>query len=350
MLLRYRGSVIFYLGIIFINDFTSMFHSFTALAVINIICSILFGARYKVDDPEFLDLVRHGSLIAEGLNNASAVALIPWLRYFPSEGIEKLKQGVAIRDAILSKKLREHRDTFDPNNIRDLTDTLISELSKETDADGNTKKLLSDMHMELILADLLVAGPESTTTTLTWGIAYLVTCPEVQQKIAEERKRVIGDRQPCLKDRGSLPYFEATVQEIMRMSSLLPLYIPHKATSDTMIGCERVAKDTQVWFNQWAANHDEREWKDPELFKPERWLEKDGSLANGKHSKFLPFGAGGRVCIAESLARDMVFLFLANIFYRYEINQAPEGTPQFDGVLSITYSPKPYRVILERWS
>ena len=328
--------------------FNFKFSVLAALAVINIICSIIFGNRYRIDDPEFLDIVRHGKLITQGMDNASAVAFIPWLRFFPNEGISKLKEGVAIRDAILSRKLREHRETLDPNNLRDFTDALINELSKETDADSKVQKLLTDMNMEMILADLFVAGAETTTTTLHWSIAYLVTWPEVQQKIAEERKRVIGDRQPCLKDRGNLPYFEATIQEVMRLSSLVPLGVPHKTTCDTTFGGQRVPKGTQVWFNQWALHYDEREWTNPELFKPERWLEADGNLVHGKNKSFLPFGAGRRVCIGEALAKVELFLFLANILYRYEIKQAPEGSPNLEGMLAITYSPKPYRVILKK--
>lgn len=320
-----------------------------ALAVINIICCIIFGERYKIDNPEFMDIVRHAKLLVQGLDNSSAVAFFPWLRFFPNEGISKLREGVAIRDEILSRKLRSHRESFDPNNLRDFTDAIIHELSKETTADSKVQNLLTDVNMEMILADLFVAGAETTTTTLYWSLAYLVTWPEVQKKIAEERHRVIGSRQPCLMDRGKLPYFEATIQEVLRYSSLVPLGVPHKTTRNTRFGGQNVPGGTQIWFNTWAIHNDEREWEDPATFKPERWLEKDGSLIPGNKRSYLPFGAGRRVCIGEALAKVEIFLFLANLLYRYEVTKAPEGLPDLEGLLSITYSPKPYRVTLRRW-
>lgn len=326
-----------------------MIFSLAALAVINIICCIIFGERYKIDDPEFLAVVRQARLIAEGFDNSSAVAFIPWLRFFPNKGLSKLKQGVAIRDAILSEKLRQHRDTLDPENLRDFTDALLHELSAETKTNNKGQQPLTDVNIEMILADLFVAGVETTTTTLHWSIAYLVTWPEVQKKIAVERKTVLGDRKPDLKDRGSLPYFEATLQEILRLSSLVPLGVPHKTTKSTRFGGKSIPKGTQVWFNQWAMHHDEREWKEPESFRPERWLGEDGSLASGKNRSFLPFGAGRRVCIGEALAKVELFLFLSNILDRYEITMAPEGLPNLEGNLSSTYSPKPFNVVLKRW-
>ena len=316
--------------------------------MINIICAIVFGHRYKREDEEFQRVVEHTGLIFQGLDNSSAIAFLPWLRFFPNEGLRKLRQGITMRDELLERKIREHKETIDPDNPRDFTDALMNEVTRENMADSKIKTQLTEQNFELILSNIFIGGAETTTTMLHWCFAYLVTWPAVQQKIAEERQRVIGDRQPRLSDRGSLPYFESMIHETLRFSSLAPLSVPHKVTRDTKIGKQNVPQGTQVWFNQWTLHYDEREWEEPFEFRPERWLDENGNLVPGKKRSYLPFGAGRRVCLGEALAKAELFLFLSNILHRYELTPSPEGLPNLDGELGITYSPKQYRIVLQR--
>ena len=59
------------------------------------------------------------------------------------------------------------------------------------------------------LMDFFMAGSETTSTTLTWAMLYMVRYPQVQKKVQGERDRVVGrNRNPTLKDRTSLPYTE----------------------------------------------------------------------------------------------------------------------------------------------
>lgn len=165
------------------------------------------------------------SLIVQGFDNASMISIMPWLRFFPNKGLSMLKEGIQLRDEILDKKIKEHRETFNPNNIRDFTDALLHEFNKEATEDNKIHRYLNDTNFEQIVSDMFFSGGETTSTTILWCMAYLVTWPEVQSKISEELKDKVGDRPPSLKDRGNLPYLEATIQETMRLSSIVPLGI-----------------------------------------------------------------------------------------------------------------------------
>ena len=171
----------------------------------------------------------------------------------------------------------------------------------------------------------------------------------MQKKFAEEMKRVLGERKPRLSDRGALPLFEATINETLRLGSIVPLNLPHKTTCDTVVGGWSIPNGTQVLFNIWAFHNDERHWKNPDIFMPERWLNEEGRLIPGAKLSYLPFGAGRRGCLGESLAKMELFIILSNILYRYEIQTAPNcNPPDVEGLMNIIHSPKPFQVVFNR--
>lgn len=317
--------------------------------MLNVICSIVFGSRYDINDSEFRDVLTYIKLVVQGFDNAAIVSFLPWLRFFPNKGLSMLKEGLRMREVILHKKLKEHKDTFNPNNIRDFTDSLLNEFSKEASEDNKIRKYLTDVNFEQIVSDMFLSGAETTSTTILWCMALLVRYPEVQKKVEKERKERIGNRIPNSKDRGNLPYLEAMIQETLRISSITPLGAPHKAMCDTSVNGHNVPAGTQVLINHWAFHHDEREWDQPEVFKPERFLDVNGNFIHGLKKSYLPFGAGRRVCIGEALGKLELFLFLSNILYRYEILPAPgEEMPDLEGVLGAVLSVRPYNIQMKR--
>ena len=319
---------------------------FTALAVINIICSLVFGKRYDRDDPEFLKVVQYNTLITQGFSHTRAVAFLSWLRFFPNEGYKKIDTGIQLRDVILRKQLEYHKETFDPDNIRDLTDALISEASKEEFLEMKDRKFPTDDHIEMILHDAFTAGSETTTTSLRWANLLLLRNPEAQQKAADELARVVGpDRKPRLSDRDQLPYIRAVINEVLRISSVIPLGVPHKTTAETTVAGYAIPKGTQVLFNNWAIHHDEKHWADPFDFKPERWIDEQGNFIPDRYLSFLPFSAGRRICLGEILARTEIFIFLTRILHQFKLEKAPgEGVPPQASNRSVIHSPKPFRV------
>ena len=307
------------------------------------LCAIVVGKRYSEDDCDFWQIVYSAEVIF-GFDLASPVNQLPLLRFLPNTSLATLKRGIAMRDEVLTKILNQHKESFDPNNLRDFTDFIISETRKQELEEKTAQGLIDDVNLQQILCDLFLAGMETTTTMLTWCFAYLARYPDVQKRAAEERIKTIGDRKPRLSDRGNLNYFEAVIQEVLRMGSVFPFTL-HKTLQDAECNGQKIPAGTQVSYNIWSLHFNEKEWKEPYCFRPERFLDDDGKLMRTTDQSFLPFGAGRRVCIGEALARMELFVFLSNVLWKYDI--VPDGElPDLNGEFGISLKPKPFKVKL----
>lgn len=320
------------------------------LAVINIICAFVFGSRYDLDDPEFYTILRYNHQFVQGFRAGNLVDYFPFLRHFPSKGLQLIKQAVKDRDTVLQKKFDEHKNTYQDCVTRDLTDALIKAM-RESQAENPEKVLsITEDHVVLTMNDIFSAGLETTSTCVLWALAYLAINQKVQERIHQELDDVIGrGRLPELADKPNLPYLEATIHEVLRYSSLVPLLFPHSTTTDTNLNGFEIPRDTIVLFNVWAMHHDEKEWQNPDVFDPSHFLDADGKLICPGSLSYLPFGAGRRVCLAESLGKIQLFLFISHLLHKFRFSVPHDAKePDLEGIFGASLCPKPYHLCIER--
>ncbi|KAJ7419607.1 Cytochrome P450 1A5 [Willisornis vidua] len=280
-----------------------------------------FGKRYEHNDQELLSLVNSAAQFDDVAAPGNPADFIPLLQYLPSR---RMKVFIDYNKSFLSflqKIVKEHYKTYEQNNIRDITDSLIEQcLEKKVEA--NTGTQIPKEKIVNLVNDIFGAGFDTVTTALSWSLLYLVTYPDIQKRIQKELDQTIGrERRPRLSDRGTLPYTEAFILEVFRHSSFLPFTIPHSTTKDTVLNGYYIPKDRCVFINQWQVNHDEKLWKEPETFNPERFLSAEGTKVNKEEGeKVLIFGLGKRRCIGEPIARWQVFLFLTTLLQQLEFS------------------------------
>uniref|UniRef100_A0A8C6WKP8 Cytochrome P450, family 17, subfamily A, polypeptide 1 n=1 Tax=Neogobius melanostomus TaxID=47308 RepID=A0A8C6WKP8_9GOBI len=319
-------------------------------AVTNVICALCFNSSYSRGDVEFEAMLRYSQGIVDTVAKDSLVDIFPWLQMFPNADLELLKHCVYIRDQLLQKKYEEHKADYSDHVQRDLVDALIR--AQRSAENNNTAELsvgpggLSDDHVLMTVGDIFGAGVETTTTVLKWAVAYLIHHPQVQRLIQEELDQRVGlERAPLLKDRGNLPYLEATIREVLRIRPVAPLLIPHVALSDTSLGDFNVKKGTRVVVNLWSLHHDPKEWTSPDSFEPARFLNSDGSGLVIPSPSYLPFGAGLRVCLGEALAKMELFLFLSTVLQRFTLAVRPgDPLPNLEGKFGVVLQPAKYWV------
>lgn len=327
-------------------------HESISLGVLNVICALTLGSRYSASDPEFRIVVELNDTFAETLGLGNLVDIFPSLKYLPfdTENIRRLKQAVKERDKILVRKYKEQLETYEEGKIRGFTDALIKVMKDAESDDRQLKTLLSEDHVLMSMADMFAAGSETLTSMLLWVILIFNNYPEIQEKVHRELDEVIGPKRlPCLKDKKSLPYLEATLAEVLRLRPVAPLGVPHKALVDTTLNGYNIPKDTTLILNLWAIHHDPKHWENPSEFDPERFLDKNGNVVNPASMSYLPFSAGRRVCLGELLAKAEVFLFVAQLLHQFKIENPPGcPLPSLEGDIGMGLSPKPYKVCIKR--
>merc|ERR1712004_144705 len=162
--------------------------------------------------------------------------------------------------------------------------------------------------------DLFAAGSETSSTTLRWALIYLTLNPKVQARCQAEVDK-LGSRCPTIADMADLPYCQATINEVLRISRTAPGSLMHVTMEDVHVNGYTLPKGTGLAANFMATHMDPQIWDNPEQFSPHRFLNEDETgLKDTPH--FFPFSVGKRVCLGESLAKVELFLFFTILVKR----------------------------------
>ncbi|XP_062118384.1 phenylacetaldehyde oxime monooxygenase CYP71AN24-like [Humulus lupulus] len=155
---------------------------------------------------------------------------------------------------------------------------------------------LTQNDIKAILQDILLAGTETTSTTLDWFMAELMKHPRVMKKAQEEVRLIVGDKPKIdANDINNMVYLKCVVKETMRPHLPAPLLLARETTEKIELGGYCIPAKTQIFINAWAIHRDPKSWERSEEFLPERF-ENDSVDFKGQDSHFIPFGFGRRGC------------------------------------------------------
>ncbi|KAJ9424052.1 cytochrome P450 [Fusarium oxysporum] len=305
-----------------------------------IVLQVNYGTQVLEDDDPYIQIA-NDAMYATGNGGVPAnsiVDLVPFVRYLPDCIVRDWSLRFARQWRWAIKKLHDvplaaaqaeyHRDDHYRNTS--LTHLLLREY-KDKEFRGQEQQWSLD-DIKGAAGAVFIAGADTTWATCVIFVLNMVLHPEIQEKAQQELDAVIGtDRLPDFSDRPALVYIEHIVQEIYRWSPLAPLGIPHKSLHDDIYkgmlipkgwGGYLISTRTVVYANAYAMAHDERVYKNPHDFNPDRY-------EAGEPFPVGNFGFGRRVCVGRFLADNSVWIMVATMLsvLRFCKKMSSDGKP-----------------------
>ncbi|XP_034202426.1 cytochrome P450 704C1-like isoform X1 [Prunus dulcis] len=265
-----------------------------------------------------------------------------------------LRKNLKVVDEFVYNLIKSKTETVpnsgdDPHlKRRDIVSRLLE--SRETDP-----KYLRDM-----IFSLVVAGKDTTASTLSWFIYMICKHPHIQEKIAQELREATN-----MKDNSSIDeladnlteealdkmqYLVAALTETTRLYPAVPLNAKICSCDDTWPDGFSVKKGDLVGYHAYGMGRMKFLWgDDAEEFRPERWLDENGVFKQESSFKFTAFSAGPRICLGKDFAQRETTMFSAVLVGSYIFKLRDENkvanyktkiTHHIEGGLYVQASPR----------
>jgi cytochrome P450 len=241
----------------------------------------------------------------------SPAPYLPWLYQVPTRDNRAFRRAVRYLNAVVEEIIRRRRSVGEPASTDLLALIMAAQVAEENQI---SPELLRDEIMTLLLA-----GFETSATTMTWAICLLERNPEAWSRLVAEVDLALSGRKPQFDDLAALPYTRAVLEETLRLRPA-KWASPRMATRVDEVRDFQVPRGDIVILGPYVTHRHPDFWVDPEQFEPTRFLPANRT---GMHRwAYFPFGAGQRKCLGMDFALMEGQLTLAMIAQRYRL-QSP---------------------------
>ncbi|WP_240134404.1 cytochrome P450 [Streptomyces sp. MUM 178J] len=280
---------------------------------------ILFGGA---DVDEAVDVVeRCFPVIGDyTLTRGYSPANVPrsWPTPFNRRAAAAMDELYGVCDAIIARR-RAMGEEAKGNDLL----TLLSQA--ESAEDGSLGA--SEIRDQVLV--FLLAGHETTATSLAFSLHLLARHREVQARARDEAADVLKGRIPTAADLDSLPYITRVLKEAMRLYPAGPV-IGRRSVEAMEIDGHVIPAGADVIISPWVTHRHSRYWNDPEHFDPERFTPEQ-EKERPRYAWF-PFGGGPRACIGQHFSMLESVLALAMILQEFELDAVDLSVPVDTGI------------------
>lgn len=210
----------------------------------------------------------------------------PYLKWVPNKTFEKkIKQMDFRREALMKSLIRREQSRRDMSGeaLNCYLDYLLSEA-----------KTLTEKQMTMLLWEVIIETADTTLVTVEWAMYQLAKNPECQDRLYQEIQCVCGSEKVTEEKLSQLPYLSAVFQETLRLHSPVPIIPLRYVHEDTQLGGYHIPAGSEIAVNIYGCNMDEKQWENPEEWKPERFLAGKDNLMDLHRT--MAFGGGKRIC------------------------------------------------------
>ncbi|MBR8640269.1 cytochrome P450 [Streptomyces tuirus] len=234
----------------------------------------------------------------------------------PTPANRRYQQASDRLRAIVDAAVAERRHGTADDHRDDLLGTLLAAARGEG---GGTAITDQEVHGQMIT--LMFAGAESTALCLASALELLGRHPEEERRLHSEVDAVLAAGRPPGPDE---------LERLVRTRCVLAETLRHRppgwlftrvTTRETELAGHRLPQGTTVMFSPYLLHHDPALFPDPDRFLPDRWL--PGQAGAARPGAMIPFGAGSRKCIGETLALAEATVAVAFIARHWRLRHLP---------------------------
>lgn len=275
--------------------------------------SVIMRTVFGLDDgAEFVHL---RNLLVEFLSiSTNPLALIPWFPRLlsPLTKRQRFMQLLGEVDKALYAAIASRRQAG-TNGRKDILSMLI-------DAHDENGQPMTDVELRDELITMLLAGHETTATSLSWTFHRILQQPQVVEKLKAELHSVAGTGAVEPAQMNKLEYLDATIKEAQRLIPIVPI-VGRKLREPMRIGGRDLPAGVVASPCIYLTHHRPDIWPEPNRFNPDRFLTKRPSPY-----EFFPFGGGNRFCLGAAFAMYEMKIVLAQVLSRVTLRAAPGRT------------------------
>jgi cytochrome P450 family 110 len=273
---------------------------------LNVILRTVFG----IDEGAELTQLR--AMLTELLTlGTNPLTMIPWFPALlsPFTKRQRLLQLIEDVDKALYAAITKRRAAGTAGRT-DILSMLI-------DARDEQGQPMTDVELRDELITMLVAGHETTATSLSWTFHQLLQHPEVLTRLKNELQTAANGGSVTLQSISKLEYLDATIKEAQRLTPIVPL-VGRLLHEPMRIGGRDLPAGVVAAPCIYLTHRRADIWPNPERFDPTRFLTKRPSPY-----EFFPFGGGNRYCLGAAFALYEMKIVLAQVLSRGALRAAP---------------------------
>ncbi|SJL09806.1 related to cytochrome P450 CYP2 subfamily [Armillaria ostoyae] len=282
----------------------------------SVIMKIVYGFDVNPNGDQFVGLADRALESARIIGNMGtfAVDFIPSLKYlprwFPGANFLNLARN-------WSKDVRDMKQSpfeYASKSLAkgDAPSSFVSENLTKMKQFGTPE---SAAHLDIIrdtAAVAFAAGADTTVSVVLSVMLAFLLYPEVQAKAQAELDAVVGPtRLPNFDDRPQLPYIEAILSEALRWNPVVPTSIAHRNVQEDVYRGYYIPAGATIIGNAWAILHDEKDYPNPLVFDPERFMSAEGK--EPQPEPIAAFGFGRRICPGRYFASNTAWIAIASM-------------------------------------
>ncbi|MEU9123777.1 cytochrome P450 [Streptomyces sp. NPDC048506] len=292
------------------------------------VARILFG----LDAEEAVDAIHRCAPVINAYVVQRGYVPVKLPRHWPTPGNLRARAATdelnALCDRIIADRRAASRPADDP--VGDPADPHGDDLLSLLSAAGNDEDgTLDATELREQVLIFLLAGHETTATSLAFTLHLLARHPDEQATVRAEIDRVLADRTPTAADLDRLPYLTQALKESMRLYPAAPV-VSRRAVAATEIGGYHIPAGADVVVASWVTHRNPALWEDPERFDPRRFAPE--REAERHRYAWFPFGGGPRACIGQHFSMLESVLALATLLRAYELEAVDQEVSVAAGI------------------